>query len=762
MEHVSRSHVLLPSRKAGNLAIRPAVPAPAPVLLSRSDVGSQAYRFLQLQGKIGNRAVQQLIQAKLQVSQPGDLYEQEADHVAQRIMSMPARAADRKSSQESTHGVLPGAETVLSAASSSAGQPLPVNLRRKFEHALGVDLSGVRTHTGPESANANKAISARAYTTGSDIHFNESQYNPDTSEGQHLLAHEVTHVVQQSGGILRKDNPDGLADDFDGTLAVSRLGSASDTGTISRQLVQREPDNPFLAPGIGFNTSHSEDRPSDMVEFNWDVMAAPSRGPRQPRIGTINIGPVPKTPPSTKDPFRVQAPSDCKQHSCHDIVNQPRGFDPNLMIEMERATDWQALKGVVARTDGIFNRTVPLITKYNVASNDPVLADLYGVPASGPGDLAGKVEGKIVGGKNDPSGTTVGALFGAGTSVDTKDIQGNVSKAAHGDVNSPLVSAIAAFKASDHDFNAESANVDAANKAALAAANEAEAAHFLKEEAKAGEEKEHAEKELAEVKEKAESVKKYIGWAIKGITFVAGLALAPEVVIPAAAAEASTQLDLFPPDKPATPEAGKEEKKGGLPEGAGEKATWVAEKAVDFWYASDLAKASAHLSAAIAAMKAAHAGYLDANELGKVNALASALSKVTAAVENLKSKIIRRRDAYRAIAREAAAAGGGTPKQQQKLQSVIMAIPACETVVTATSNILDSIEEVPYSKDSGIAAGMANASGNAVSTSGVKFFTESLGWLKGYKNEFHQTNKLWTERLVSARQILTQLGKDRA
>ncbi|WON73525.1 N-acetylmuramidase domain-containing protein [Nitrosospira sp. Is2] len=196
--------------------------------------------------------MQRIIQAKLEVSYPEDPHEQEADQVADRIMRMPTEstqpvaqreavpeeekdkqelaqpvsvkriasssaqissekedredkktdqtiAASRTAEDEIANGVLSHAEEAVSANRSSAGQPLPSRLSRKFEQGLGVDLSAARVHTGPQSIEANKAIGARAYTTGADIHFNEGQYNPGSAEGQRLLAHEVTHTVQQTG-----------------------------------------------------------------------------------------------------------------------------------------------------------------------------------------------------------------------------------------------------------------------------------------------------------------------------------------------------------------------------------------------------------------------------------------------------------------------------------------------------------------------------------------------------------------------------------
>lgn len=85
----------------------------------------------------------------------------------------------------------------------SGGWPLPRDVQAKMESALGANFSDVRIHVGPEAA----AIGAIAFTWGSDIHFAPGQYNPHTPQGQSLLGHELTHVVQQRAG--RVSNPFG-------------------------------------------------------------------------------------------------------------------------------------------------------------------------------------------------------------------------------------------------------------------------------------------------------------------------------------------------------------------------------------------------------------------------------------------------------------------------------------------------------------------------------------------------------------------------
>lgn len=76
---------------------------------------------------------------------------------------------------------------------------LPSPLRERFEGSLGADLGAVRLHTGDASAEAAGALEARAFATGQDIHFGAGQYRPDDPFGQHLIAHEVAHTVQQAG-----------------------------------------------------------------------------------------------------------------------------------------------------------------------------------------------------------------------------------------------------------------------------------------------------------------------------------------------------------------------------------------------------------------------------------------------------------------------------------------------------------------------------------------------------------------------------------
>ena len=85
----------------------------------------------------------------------------------------------------------------------AGGSALEPAARSSMEGAMGSDFSSVRIHTGQESDSLNRSLSARAFTTGSDIFFRSGEYNPGSTQGQQLLAHELTHVVQQGAATVR-------------------------------------------------------------------------------------------------------------------------------------------------------------------------------------------------------------------------------------------------------------------------------------------------------------------------------------------------------------------------------------------------------------------------------------------------------------------------------------------------------------------------------------------------------------------------------
>ncbi len=99
------------------------------------------------------------------------------------------------------------APPVVSQVVSESGTPMDRGTRGFMEQRFGSDFSGVRVHTDAKAAHSARAISAHAYTYRNHIVFDQGQYNPHSNHGRHLLAHELTHVVQQNGQVQRRENP---------------------------------------------------------------------------------------------------------------------------------------------------------------------------------------------------------------------------------------------------------------------------------------------------------------------------------------------------------------------------------------------------------------------------------------------------------------------------------------------------------------------------------------------------------------------------
>jgi len=144
------------------------------------------------------------LQRQLTVNTPGDAYEQEADRIADQVMSTPAYNAvivappriQRFAGQSNGH--VDAAPASVDQVLASPGRPLEPALRQDMERRFGQDFSTVRVHTGLSAEQAASEVNARAYAAGSDIVFARGQFTPETTEGRRLLAHELTHVLQQS------------------------------------------------------------------------------------------------------------------------------------------------------------------------------------------------------------------------------------------------------------------------------------------------------------------------------------------------------------------------------------------------------------------------------------------------------------------------------------------------------------------------------------------------------------------------------------
>jgi hypothetical protein len=219
------------SARASLVGPTPAAPAAAPpVPADRSSIHS-------VRDALGNRGFACFLQAKLTVGASDDPLEREADDVADGVLrmaddtveapSVSAPVIRRKSAngeqddddepqtdvQMKPHAAARAAPRVAAGVASriaglrSGGSPLPTSARSYFEPRFGRDLGRVRTHTGTAADEPSRAIGAQAYTFGTNIAFRANAFSPDTREGRRLLAHELTHVVQQTGEPLKSIDP---------------------------------------------------------------------------------------------------------------------------------------------------------------------------------------------------------------------------------------------------------------------------------------------------------------------------------------------------------------------------------------------------------------------------------------------------------------------------------------------------------------------------------------------------------------------------
>ena len=199
--------------------------------------------LLELQKTYGNQYVQRVlgIQANLKISEPGDIYEQEADRVADHVMQMPEpdkvktkyidnnllRSEEKNKSElvqlkmdETAKGEVSARDNFISNLGS--GKPLDNETKAFMEPRFGHDFSQVRVHNDSNANKAARAINAKAFTIGHEIVFGKEYHTPSDPHGQKLIAHELTHIIQQKVGstknksesrrLVSKSSPDLIND----------------------------------------------------------------------------------------------------------------------------------------------------------------------------------------------------------------------------------------------------------------------------------------------------------------------------------------------------------------------------------------------------------------------------------------------------------------------------------------------------------------------------------------------------------------------
>lgn len=246
------------------------------------------------------------VQAKLSVSRPDDAFEREADQVADRIMhNSTAVASHTQPHPPAIQRLCPECEDELqrksradsrtdasaipddSSGLAGGGMPLSTQTRDFYEPHFGVDFSNVRIHHDQRAAHLARSINARAFTYRNNIYFNQGEYRPQSDAGRHLLAHELTHVVQQgasntlpvrTGGARATPPEEEQRQKMGGTARIQRQANDS---VIMRDLAI-EPPNPDavaaltedqITAAIRYNTARFQDPYTVMIVR--DVVGVP-------------------------------------------------------------------------------------------------------------------------------------------------------------------------------------------------------------------------------------------------------------------------------------------------------------------------------------------------------------------------------------------------------------------------------------------------------------------------------------------------------
>jgi len=203
----------------------------------------------------GNQALLRRLQAKLVVGAVDDPLEREADAVASQVMRMPDRDVvvssappqisrkcgacenEEKLQAKGAATEMDGQEApaLVSDALQTPGQPLDAGLRSFFEPRFGRDFSDVRVHHDTRAARSAHEVGARAYTVGRDLVFAPGAYAPTEASGRELIAHELTHVVQQNSGRI-------------GGTATLRRDAAADPASVPPAVPGNQDATPASTP----------------------------------------------------------------------------------------------------------------------------------------------------------------------------------------------------------------------------------------------------------------------------------------------------------------------------------------------------------------------------------------------------------------------------------------------------------------------------------------------------------------------------------
>lgn len=700
------------------------------------------------------------VQAKLTIGQPGDPYEQEADRVAAQVVEQinTPQIAQRQNLEEEkeedlqmqpqlqrqgleeekleeiqmqpqlqrqdTAGGIASDEVEASIETARGqGQPLDDNVRGSMEQAFGFDFSSVRVHTDGQAHQLNQSIQARAFTTGQDIFFRQGEYQSGSRSGQELLAHELTHVIQQGGS-----QELGSSQINQKTSFQENSESESSLSLKSFEFPIMERPQPEVARKIESGTLQRDDNWSpewfalptsgdpDMQEQNWQHVEARLVTEDPPEYDVqvqshLPAAPQQETAPSFDD---YNCPS-------HHRSPEPRfEFDSSF----ERQMAWDAWMTTIGELGQTWNAMRPHVQQYNLATeeNREVLDEVYDirVPDSGtmstaanqqPAGSAGGEDGRR---PESPlsvaevfSGDTVGLGSGGERGLQRASGAVTTQRRAAEAADSEVERAVNGVQSAARDIATSQLDIEIALNAISRTGAEREVRQ--------------AEDNLRDIESERDAAK-------------AGIDNLKTLVIGVAKLQGDSPV-----------------------EGAAEIAGVIGHAIVDAGYSSRLSVAKARVDQAVARVDR----LVDQGDQLNLQRAQSDLNAKYEAFESaradLRGTLIRRREAYDQLAWVAGRRSRMGASTQQRIRAAIAAIPIVEMMVSTLGNGLEAMRMPSYTRQSGIGYGIAKYHG----LPHVAQFETHLGQLYTYQLQFMFEKLSWDARLNSLRNVMRSLRGNR-
>ncbi|NHN27101.1 DUF4157 domain-containing protein [Flavobacterium jejuense] len=242
--------------------------APAPIIQKKMSVGAENDSYEVEADNMANKVMRMQTPNQQNVSHTGALVQRkcaacEEDKIQKKPLAETITPLIQRFSNSESGGQAPSHIESQINSSRGSGSSMDYGTKHFMESRFGTDFSNVKIHTGSQAVQMSRELNAQAFTVGNDIYFNEGKYSPNSDSGKHLLAHELTHTVQQGKSNIRRQlmcepEPD-FVDMRDGAPNAATCGGPSTCPATfcqpytSENLARRERDRmaPILLAGIG-------------------------------------------------------------------------------------------------------------------------------------------------------------------------------------------------------------------------------------------------------------------------------------------------------------------------------------------------------------------------------------------------------------------------------------------------------------------------------------------------------------------------------